>query len=252
MPIELAVVMPVHNEQSAIEGVLRSWLEALAGLGVGFRILVLDDGSTDRTPAVLDAFRSDGRVDVAAHENVGHGPTILKGYRRAADLAEWAFQCDSDGEIPAECFAGLWNLRHGADAVLGVRTDRRQRPARRLVSLGARGAVRLLFGARSLDPNCPFRLVRAGVLKAVVWRIPDDCFAPNIILSGVLLSGSFRVQTLPVEAGPRRGGSTSLAGLRAMRSAAKAFAQTVAWRCAFAGEATAEASLHRAQGERGR
>jgi len=99
MTIDLAVVMPVYNEEECIVKVLKSWISTLTALGMRFQIIVLNDGSSDGTQQALNVFDHDNRIDVINKANSGHGPTILMGYKKSVELAEWTFQCDSDNEM---------------------------------------------------------------------------------------------------------------------------------------------------------
>lgn len=222
--------MPVFNEEEAVEASIGGCLETLAATGASFRAVVLDDGSTDRTPEVLARFAGDPRVEVVRKPNSGHGPTILQGYRRVAPLARWVFQLDSDGEIPISSFADLWAARDGADAVVGVRTRRTQTLPRRLLTRGSRLAVRLLFGDAVTDVNCPFRLIRGEVLARLVDRVPPDTFAPNVALSGLLARERRRVANVPVPVIASSCRTASLAGWRAVGTGLQAFQQTLAIR----------------------
>ena len=100
--LDLVVVMPIYNEQACIEGVLVSWKKTLERLGVAFKILAINDGSTDGTARALEGFAGDPDIEAITKPNSGHGPTILLGYREAVRQAPWIFQCDSDDEIRAE------------------------------------------------------------------------------------------------------------------------------------------------------
>ena len=185
-PHDLAVVMPVYNEEECIEGVVRSWMEMLARLAIDFRLIVLDDGSIDRTPEILAGLAADPRVDIIHKNHTGHGPTILLGYRRAVSLAQWVFQCDSDDELSARHFPALWAQRERYDFLLGVRVGRKQSPGRRLLTVCSHLLVRVLFGEGIKDANVPYRLARASVLQPIADQIPDDAFAPNVLMSAAI------------------------------------------------------------------
>ena len=115
MTLDLAVVMPVYNEQECIAAVVDSWRAMLARLDVEYKLIVLNDGSRDATAAALEKFAGDRRVEIVHKQNTGHGPTILLGYRRAVATARWVFQCDSDDEISPEHFPHLWERREQYD-----------------------------------------------------------------------------------------------------------------------------------------
>jgi dolichol-phosphate mannosyltransferase len=227
---DIAAVMPVYNEEEGVEDAVGGCVAALTATGASFRAVVLDDGSTDRTPEVLERLAADSRVEVVRKANTGHGPTILDGYRRVAARARWVFQLDSDDEIPISSFAALWAARDGADAVVGVRTRRTQPLPRRLVTHASRLTVRMLFGAAVTDVNCPFRLIRGDVLARLVDRIPPDTFAPNVVLSGLLARERRPVANVPVPVVRRESRTASLAGWRAVATGLQALQQTVAIR----------------------
>jgi len=224
---ELIVVMPVYNEEASLAACVLSWREVLDGLGLDYEVVVLDDGSSDGTAAVLASLSDGPRVRAVSKANEGHGPTILRGYRDAAERAEWIFQVDSDDEIPADVFGLLWDVRAGNDAVFGVRTDREQPIDRRAISKVAALTSRVLFRSRARDVNVPYRLLRSSALAPLLTAIPPDTFAPNIVISGVLGRDTSRFAEVPVPHHPRRAGQVSIAGLGAVRAAARSFVQTV-------------------------
>lgn len=228
---ELTVVMPVYNEQELVTQAVEEWLRALDALGVDYRVCVYDDGSKDRTRALLEALASrEARLSVSSHTNRGHGPTILRGYRESR--SPWVFQVDSDGEMRAEAFGGLWSRREDFDFLLGSRRDRIETPARRLVTLVSRGAVRVLFGSGIRDVNTPYRLMRRSRLEPLLEGLPDDTFAPNVLLSGMAVRAGLRIYETGVPHEGRRAGSGSLTNWRLWRAAARSLVQTVAGRFA--------------------
>lgn len=186
---ELAIVMPVHNEQDCIASVVRSWHDTLVTLGVDFVMLTIDDGSSDATGRVLQGIAND-RIRVIHQTNRGHGPTILRGYGEATRLAQWVFQCDSDDEMPPDAFPQLWRVREQYEAVFGYRQARRQSAGRKFISMCSRATVHLAFGKGVRDVNTPYRLIRSDVLRPIVERIAPDTFAPNVIISGALARAS--------------------------------------------------------------
>ena len=227
---ELIVVMPVYNEAECIGAVINDWSATLEKLGINFEIFALNDGSTDETAQVLSAYENDARVTVVNQANSGHGPTILRGYREAVARAEWVFQVDSDDEMRPRAFANFWRRRQNYDAIFGVRVAREQDSARRLLSAGSRATIKLFYSRGVRDVNVPYRLMRARVLKPIVAAIPDETFAPNILISGVLGQRRRRVLNLPVLHENRKTGTGSLANSKIWKVAARALSQTVRFR----------------------
>ena len=154
-PLDLAVVIPVYNEEKNINECIDSWIKVLSGLGANYALIILNDGSWDETERVLSELSYQQSIHIIHKKNEGHGPTILRGYVEAVETADWVLQVDSDNEIPADAFPSLWASRHGQDAVIGYRSGREQSFIRSIISKTARATVRILYDCRIQDVNIP-------------------------------------------------------------------------------------------------
>lgn len=228
--LDLAIVLPVYNEKDCIVTVVNSWLVLLAGFSIKFRIILLNDGSQDGTGKVLEVFNNHEQVLVINKKNSGHGPTILMGYKQAVQIASWVFQCDSDNEIAADYFSHLWEKRETFDALFGIRKDRKQSISRRIISGCARLTVRCFFGSGISDVNVPYRLMRSVVLRQIIALIPEDTFAPNVIISGMLLRSRARIYEYYVPYEGRKTGTVSIVKWKLWRAAFKSFWQIISCR----------------------
>jgi glycosyltransferase involved in cell wall biosynthesis len=227
MQYELAVVMPVYNEEACVVKVIMDWIHVLSALNIHFTIIILNDGSTDGTARELTAFQHHDPVQVINKTNSGHGPTILMGYQKAVESATWVFQCDSDNEMEARHFPQLWIQREPYGAVFGVRSGRIQNLQRRFISIVSRFIVKLLFGNKVVDVNVPYRLIRAEILKPIIQKIPTETFAPNIIIAGVLSKSKISILNIPIPIQPRQTGSVSIMKWRLWRASLLSFWQIV-------------------------
>jgi dolichol-phosphate mannosyltransferase len=224
--LDLSVVIPAYNEAAAIRGVIEAWAGELDRLGVEYEIRVYDDGSADATPTVLrETAAALPRLVVVRHTNRGHGPTVLRGYHEAR--GEWVFQTDGDGEASPADFARLWSARDAYDILVGNRVTRHAPFARRCVTVGCRLAMRLLFGTRIVDANCPYRLIRRTSLVAMLRALPDETFAPNAVLSGLAARRGLRIFETPVAWEARRTGTVSIFGWRLWKGAIRSLRQSV-------------------------
>ena len=224
---DVAVVIPVFNEEKLIGECIDEWLNVLNSVNLNYEILIIDDGSSDTTISIVKRYGNNQNIQTIIKENEGHGPTILVGYRRAVGIAEWVFQADSDNEINPNQFSALWSKRQGKDAVIGWRQDRNQTTVRRLVTYVARVATKVLFHCHLRDVNIPFRLIRSEILTVLLERIPSDTFAPNIALSGALSLMNYQVEECPVVYNERTVGDSSLSGLAALRKGGRALLELV-------------------------
>lgn len=227
---ELALVMPVYNEQACICNVIEGWHDELTRLGINFQIIVLNDGSRDETSDKLAGYSSQPRIEVINKENSGHGPTILKGYSLAVQHAEWVFQVDSDDEMSHSHFSDLWQHRNVCAALFGYRKGRQQNIGRSIISAVSRMAVRSLFGKGIIDVNTPYRLMRSCVLKEIINQIPVDTFAPNILISGVIAASNLPILNVPVTHEGRKTGTISIVRWRLWKAAMRSLLQTINFR----------------------
>ena len=193
---DVAVVIPVFNEEKLIGECINEWLNVLDSVNLNYEILIIDDGSSDATISIVERYGDNQDIQVIIKQNEGHGPTILAGYKRAVGIAEWVFQADSDNEISPNQFSALWSRRQGQDAVIAWRQGRNQTTVRRLVTFFARVTTKVLFRCHLRDVNIPFRLIRSETLTILLEKIPSDTFAPNIALSGALSLMNYQVEEL--------------------------------------------------------
>jgi dolichol-phosphate mannosyltransferase len=227
MSLDLALVMPVYNEEDSVIKVVKSWRSALSRIHIDFKIIVLNDGSNDKTSEKLFIFSNDDRVEVINKPNSGHGPTILMGYHIGAKIAHWVFQCDSDNEMKPDYFPYLWQVRESYDALFGVRKHRNQNLSRKFISVVSRFTVHLMFGKGVTDVNTPYRLIQSSILRKIIRHIPNDTFAPNVIISGILSRSKARIYEYSVPHETRRTGKVSITKWKLWKSAVKSFWQTL-------------------------
>ena len=224
---DVAVVIPVFNEEKLIGECINEWLNVLDSVNLNYEILIIDDGSSDATIPIVERYGDNPNIQVIIKQNEGHGPTILAGYKRAVGIAEWVFQADSDNEISPNQFSALWSRRQGQDAVIAWRQGRNQTTVRRLVTFFARVTTKVLFRCHLRDVNIPFRLIRSETLAILLEKIPSDTFAPNIALSGALSLMNYQVEECPVVFNERIVGESSLSNLGAVRKGGRALLELI-------------------------
>ena len=228
--MDLSVVVPVYNEAGSIETLVHDLERDLVALFDRVEVIVVDDASTDETPAILDRLAHDRPwLDVEhAERNGGHGASVMLGLQRAS--AEWIFQTDSDGQFVVAEFPLLWEQRHESDLVLGVRAQRNDPTHRLLLTRAVRLAASLLAGRRIRDVNTPFRLLRRSLWTELEPHIEQGTLAPNILVTlGAAVRGR-RIVSVPVTHLPREAGTSTLRTLRLVRFSLRGLGQLIAYR----------------------
>jgi dolichol-phosphate mannosyltransferase len=223
--VELAVVMPVYNEAECIQQVLTSWTSTLTQLRIRFRLVLIDDGSTDGTAKILETLGGEPWIDIITQKNAGHGPALLNGYAHAVETATWVFQTDSDDEMDPADFPALWERKDTFEAGFGVRQRSQRGAVRRAITAISRWMVRLLFGDAVTDVNVPFRLIPSHLLRALLPTIPPMSFAPNVMIAGAFARSQLCVYNHPLRNRPRHTGISIKRELTVLFGAARALWQ---------------------------
>jgi glycosyltransferase involved in cell wall biosynthesis len=223
-------MMPVYNESGVISEVVAELTRDVLDRLPGAELVMVDDGSTDETPSILDGLAdADSRVRVIhADRNHGHGPSL----RRAFDESggEWLLQMDSDGQqVPAELW-DLWGLRDGADLLVGVRRGRSEGRHRDLVSAAARWANRAVGGGRLRDVNVPFKLIRHAVWEDLEPDIPHSPVAPSLLIAVGASVRGWRVSEVEISHRPRRAGHSTVDLRKLVRLSAGALRELIRFR----------------------
>lgn len=168
----ISVVLPAHNEEGNIEDVVPRALEVLPTLASRFEIIVIDDGSTDRTASIIDRLSSeDARVTAVHHpKNLGYGCAWHTGITLAR--YDWIFFMDSDKQFDIAELSKLTAAAGGYDIVTGYRIHRRDPYYRFLIGSCFNVLVKVLFNVHLRDIDCGFKMFRAPLLKAMTLESP--------------------------------------------------------------------------------
>lgn len=206
----VALAIPAYNEADGIVGFLKELDAVLATQVDRHTFVIVDDTSKDDTVKVLRVLSSELKGDLIVVENdinLGHGPTVLKAYRRAiATGAEWILQVDGDGQFEGDDVVTLLDLaRAGNDIVTGAR-DRRFDPwYRTVVTTTLPIMLKAGFQVERTDVNCPFRLYRSPVLETILDDVPSDSLTPHVLMTVLEERSGVPTEEVVVRHRPRRG-----------------------------------------------
>lgn len=195
----LSIIIPVYNEARTVAEAVRRAYGAPLPAGCARELVVVDDGSTDDTPFVLEGLKKEMDFCLLAHrENRGKGAAIRTALSRAK--GELVVIQDADLEYdPREISALLSALREGVAAVYGARGVRKY-PKRGLHFVaGAKlltWLANLLFRARLTDLYTGYKLFRMEAISALPLRA--DGFEFEAEVSCELLKRGYRIVEVPL------------------------------------------------------
>lgn len=221
----LSVVIPAYNEEDGIAEIVERVLAVepkLAAIGVALELLVVDDGSQDRTAEIVCGYPT---VRLLQHNpNRGYGAALKTGF--CAAQGDFLGFLDADGTYPPESFTELCQaILEGADVVVGSRRSGASSDmplVRKVGNFIWANLVTLLSGRTVVDPASGMRVFRRETLSRL-YPLPDGLnFTPVMSTRAVHEGLNFVEIPMPYE---ERAGSSKLSVVRdGMR-----FLQTIIW-----------------------
>ena len=182
MSPELSVVIPIRNEAPNLPDLYREFTETLTAWGRPYELLLIDDGSTDRSFLILAELQAkDARVRVIRfRRNFGQTAAFAAGFKHARG----ALIVTADGDLqndPCDIPRMVDLIGEGADIVCGWRKDRKDTLlTRRLPSFLANRLISWATGVRLHDYGCSLKVFRAEVVKPLKLYGEMHRFLPAI------------------------------------------------------------------------
>ncbi len=223
----LSVVIPAYNEEGGIQEIMERILAVRPGLAqVGIddlELIIVDDGSSDRTPEIVLA--QPGARLIRHARNGGYGAALKTGF--AAARGEWIGFMDADGTYPPEYYPALYQaaLSEEADIVIGSRMAgaKSEMPAvRRLGNLIFARLVSLISARQITDSASGMRIFKKSILPTI-YPLPDGLNLTPVMSTRALHEKLTMVE-VPIPYSERVGRSKLSVVNDGMR-----FAQSIVW-----------------------
>lgn len=210
---------PCHNEQDNVERVVRRAQQVLTGLSVDYEIIIVNDGSRDRTGEIADSLaQNDGHIRVVHHPvNRGYGGALQSGFRAATK--EWVFYSDGDGQFDLAELPRLLALSETYDIVSGYRLNRSEGWRRKLNAWGWGEVVRLMLGLKLRDIDCAFKLYRRSLFDHIEMRSMGALIDAEILTRAQ--RAGYTIGQCGVHHYPRRAGASTGANMKVILRAFK-------------------------------
>ncbi len=213
----ISAVLPAWNEEANVEKAVRDVTAVLAGLGGDYEVIVVDDGSRDRTGEVVTGLMSEfPRLRLVQHVvNRGYGGALRSGFTAATK--ELIFLTPADNQFDVQELHNLLPLIAQADIINPYRAHRQDPAHRRLNAAAWNLLMRLLFGYVARDIDCGFKLFRRNVIDRVTLT-SNGAFLDTELLVGAKARG-LKIVEVPVTHLPRTAGTQTGAKLKVILNA---------------------------------
>jgi glycosyltransferase involved in cell wall biosynthesis len=201
--IDVSVVIPAYNEQNRIGPTLEQIRAYLHGRQLTWEVVVVDDGSADRTVDVVrTAMSAERRIRLLrSPRNRGKGYAVREGVR--ATVGDRILVCDADLSAPIEELERLWTMSSGAVAAIGSRSDpsrievHQNRVREVLGRLGNR-LIRRFADLDVADTQCGFKLFEGYAARALFALATVDRWAFDVEILHLCSRFGWRVDEVPV------------------------------------------------------
>lgn len=194
----LSVFFPAYNDSGTIASLVIRSVQTAGLLTPDFEVIVINDGSRDATPQILDELAElyPGVVRVVHHSrNRGYGGALKSGFATASK--DLVFYTDGDAQYDPAEMTLLWkSMTPEVDWVNGYKISRSDPAHRVVIGKIYHHIVKVLFGFKVRDVDCDFRLIRRRVFDIV--RLEKDSGVICLEMMKKFHDAGFRVAEVPV------------------------------------------------------
>lgn len=204
----VSIVIPAYNEEKGISLVLTELFETLDQLTLPVEVIIVNDGSKDRTSEELAPFvEREERLRLLEHEhNKGYGAALKTGIHQAQ--YDWILITDADGTYPNHFIPAILEHREEHDMIVGARTGENTNIP--LIRRPPKWVLRKLASHLSQnhipDLNSGLRLMRKEIVKSFFNILPDG-FSFTTTITLAMFSTGRRVSYIPIDYHKRKGSS---------------------------------------------
>lgn len=219
VPISLSVFFPCYNEEENVERVTLAALMACQRLVRDYEIIIVNDGSRDRTGEIAERLAYEHAHVRAVHNrpNRGYGGALQRGFREATK--DWVFYTDGDGQFDFGELELILPLMQRFDIISAYRLNRQDPFMRKVNAFCWTTLVNALFGMRLRDIDCAFKLYPRALFDEIDMRSTGALIDTEILAKATRLG--YRIGQIGVHHYPRTAGRQTGANLRVILRAFK-------------------------------
>lgn len=215
IPPEVSLVIPVYNEEACIEETLGEILNVLRQFSFYTEVLLVNDGSTDRTEELARAFQSQyaGLRIFRLPQNCGQSAAFGVGFQNSR--APVIVAMDGDGQNNPRDIPLLVKALADCDVACGFRVERRDVWSKRIASRCANRIRRRFLCDGMRDTGCSLKALRTEWAE----KLPMEFRGMHRFLPALLKMRGARVREVAVQHRPRVGGKSKYDNWRRLREA---------------------------------
>jgi hypothetical protein len=206
---KVSLILPAYNEEANLDQVVRDLYEVIADFPVSTEIIIVNDGSKDRTGEICDQLKDEfPNIRVLHQENQGKTPAFTNGVKQAE--GEMVVMLETDQQYNPEDMRGMvTTIAEGYDVANGWRIGRSDRIHRTFLSSSYNFLVRHLFGTGVRDHNSGFKAFRKDAYLQIIESLQRlNLGGPHRYFLAAAVALDLRVTEVPVRHYARGGGQS--------------------------------------------
>jgi glycosyltransferase involved in cell wall biosynthesis len=213
----LSIFFPCYNEQDNVERVARAAIEAGSKYADDFEVILVNDGSKDRTGEIADRLAAEDPRIRAVHNipNRGYGGAVARGLKESRK--EWIFFTDGDAQFDVNELPKLMDLLDRCDFAVGYRKKRADPFLRKSNAFCWGVLVRTLFGLKVRDIDCAFKLLPKSLIDQIELK-SEGALISTELLAKAKYRG-LRIAEVGVTHYPRQAGQQTGANFKVILKA---------------------------------
>ena len=211
--ISITAFFPAYNDQHTIEEIVRTVASEMRKVTDDYEVLVVNDGSRDKTGDILERLRKElPWLRVIHHDsNRGYGAALISGFTNATK--DVIFYTDGDGQYDVrEIHNLLAELKPDVDLINGYKVNRADAWYRIVIGEVYRRTMRFVFQLSLRDVDCDFRLFRRHIFETITLESRSGVICVEMARKFDL--AGFRMAEVPVSHYPRLHGSSEFFRVR--------------------------------------
>ena len=218
-PLSISVFFPCYNEEENVEHATLAALRTFEKISNDFEIIIVNDGSKDRTGEIAERLAAEHSRVRAAHNrpNLGYGGALQRGFREATRA--WVFYTDGDGQFDFEDIHKLLPLLDHYDIVSAYRIKRCDSFIRKFNAACWTAIVDVLLGLRLRDVDCAFKIYPRKLFDEIEMKSMGALIDAEILARATRLG--YTIGQVGVSHYPRTAGRQTGANLRVIARAFK-------------------------------
>lgn len=204
--IGLSVILPVHQQEGIIEKVFLDVKKAIENLKVTYEIILVENGSQDKTFEVIKKIAKNYAHTVAITTAKGYGSAVSAGLGKAK--GKHVCYMPSDGQVDLEVVPKLWGLAtSGGFDLVKVKRINRESWMRTLTSWAFSLVLNLSFGTSRIDINGSPRILQRKKMVDLNLESKDSFIDAEMLIKGTRLG--WKIKELPMRYLPRLAGKST-------------------------------------------